>query len=371
MKRLLIRVLVVCVFLAVLCAAVAQAVRAMVRHQLEQVFVKSRVSVGDCRIAPGPGISLSDVRIQRPGYYEVAVKEAVLRYPRDLLLKDVNVALIAPGKKIQEYPGLLRLAPQRPGLFRMVEVAGLRAEVKTLDCIVEASFSLRLNALIQLLERLEGKIEVFSFSGLGIEGADFKPSGTSAAIDFSVRQLNYDKLKATQVKGVIALSARECVFQAVSARMLGGDVGVDAKAEFGKGLQYFAALRCSGLGIEQLVDDFKLKDKFTMTGKLGGSLEIKGTLDKVEVLAGAFSTSEPGGTLVITDMKFLENMAASTRQPVDLLVESFKNYRYNTGKMTAGVKDGNVILEAVLEGQAGKRNLEVVLHGLPIRRQEK
>jgi hypothetical protein len=108
-----------------------------------------------------------------------------------------------------------------------------------------------------------------------------------------------------------------------------------------------------------------------MTGRLSGDLKLKGRGEQIEILQGSFSTLPPGGTLVIMDTKFLERMAHNTRQPLDLLVESFKNYPYNTGLMSLGFENGSVILKIELEGEAGKRNLNVILHDFSVGKEGK
>jgi hypothetical protein len=55
-------------------------------------------------------------------------------------------------------------------------------------------------------------------------------------------------------------------------------------------------------------------------------------------------------------------MAEATSQPLSLLVENFKNYRYNIGQVGLGAEGSNVILNISLEGEAGKRQLSVVFH---------
>jgi hypothetical protein len=66
--------------------------------------------------------------------------------------------------------------------------------------------------------------------------------------------------------------------------------------------------------------------------------------------------------LTITDDKFLNNVAKSSGQSLDILVESFKNYHYNTGVMKLSLERGDIVFDIALEGEAGKRNLSIVLH---------
>jgi hypothetical protein len=75
-----------------------------------------------------------------------------------------------------------------------------------------------------------------------------------------------------------------------------------------------------------------------------------------------FSIGLGSGTLTIKDNKFLENMAKNSGEPLDILVESFKNYRYNTGLMRVALDGRNLGFEISLDGETGKRNLNIVIH---------
>jgi len=55
-------------------------------------------------------------------------------------------------------------------------------------------------------------------------------------------------------------------------------------------------------------------------------------------------------------------MAINSGQSLDILVENFQNYHYNTGIMKLSFDKGNLIFNIDLEGGAGKRNLSITLH---------
>jgi hypothetical protein len=50
-----------------------------------------------------------------------------------------------------------------------------------------------------------------------------------------------------------------------------------------------------------------------------------------------------------------------------MLVESFKNYRYNTGILKLSLDKGNLIFDITLDGEAGRRKLDIVVHGFSLR----
>jgi hypothetical protein len=66
--------------------------------------------------------------------------------------------------------------------------------------------------------------------------------------------------------------------------------------------------------------------------------------------------------MVVKDETMLKNMARAADQPLDILMESFKDYHYNTGVMKLGLARDDLNLDIILDGEKGKRNLSVTLH---------
>ena len=124
------------------------------------------------------------------------------------------------------------------------------------------------------------------------------------------------------------------------------------------------------LDLAKFVDDFNLGKKFQITGRLNGAMNFKGAGFDIYALTGDFSATEYGGMLVIKDTRFLENLARNYEQPLDILVESFKDYHYNIGTMRLSLDKENLILDVALDGDAGKRNLNIILHNFVLRKGE-
>jgi hypothetical protein len=71
--------------------------------------------------------------------------------------------------------------------------------------------------------------------------------------------------------------------------------------------------------------------------------------------------------MVVRDETMLKNMAQAADQPLDILMESFKDYHYNTGVMKVGKVKDDLSLDIALDGEKGKRNLSVTLHDFSLR----
>lgn len=380
MKRLVKLFLAVCALFIIASLVVKPVIKFFVRQQLEQVFVQSQVSVAGCTIRPGCQISLYDLRIKRQASYEIAAKEvsvsfpfsSILKpYPLAFSLKDVQVNLSVPKKNTRECAGFLKLGPPGPPLLNSIQIDGMGLDIRTLDLALQAMVSVRIDVVRQAVDYFDGKINSLNLFGLQLQNGTFKSSGSLSPGELSIAQLKYDKLKVSAIKGKMRLSPLALALYDVSAKALGGNLEVSGELKIGKDAQYAADLRCAGLDIEQFVHSFDLQNKFTMTGKLSGSIKLQGSGSSIELVGGELATLQPGGVFTITDTKFLENMAVSTKQSVDLLVESFKDYRYNTGVMSIGVEEGSIVLRLELEGLAGKRELKVVIHTVSIGGQKK
>ncbi|MGD9015028.1 MAG: YdbH domain-containing protein, partial [Candidatus Omnitrophota bacterium] len=129
------------------------------------------------------------------------------------------------------------------------------------------------------------------------------------------------------------------------------------------------SLKFVNLDLETLVHDFGLNKKVELSGKLTGRLNFQGAGLNLHALNGDFSSAEYGGRLIIKDTQFLENLARNSKQPLDIFVESFQDYEYNTGIIRLALDKGNLILDIALDGEAGKRNLNITLHDFRLKQE--
>jgi hypothetical protein len=180
--------------------------------------------------------------------------------------------------------------------------------------------------------------------------------------EFSVREAGYDKAKASRITGGAQLKGKELSLNDMSASLFDGAVNLNVNLVMSALPQYSVDIDCKDLDIGQFVKDFKLEEKFQMTGRLSGHAKIKGSGADFQVIEGDFSTGEGGGVMVIKDEAMLKNMAQSSNQPLDIIVESLKDYHYNTGVMKLFKAQDSLGLDMALEGEKGKRNLTIVLH---------
>ena len=373
MKRFLIIILVFCILILVAAVSVKPLAISIAKKQLGSVFAESRVLIGGASLRPARGLTLFEIELERKGVYKIKLKEAGIRYslfslikrkPFKFLLSGIDVHVNAPKTKVVELSRYFNLPKGGPSIFGPVEVKDLNIDLNTQDLDLKAVINCDADLIRQSIEYFDLKMAHFSMFGVSLENGSFGFGSKLNQGKANVQMAKYNKLSITDIRGKIKLEDKTLSLYEISAKILDGEIQGDAKLSLGADFDYQIKLNCVSLDTAGFVREFEMRDKFEMTGKLNGRFELEGRNADIKNLMGDFSALTPGGTLVIKDEKMLENMAKSTKQPVDILVESFKNYHYNTGLMSLGLRDGNIIFKVNLEGEAGKRDLEVVMHGL-------
>ena len=172
----------------------------------------------------------------------------------------------------------------------------------------------------------------------------------------------YDKLKIPEARGLAKYAKDTLAIDNVFARTLSGVVEGGAMIKTGKTSYYSVALKLKDIQLEKVAEAFKLNEKIDITGFVSGSIELSGEGFALTRLEGKFEASDKGGTLTIKNKEWLDAIALYAKQDVNMIAENFKSYRYDKGNASLGLEGTNIIIDAHLEGVAGKRDLSVSLH---------
>ncbi|TAN60771.1 hypothetical protein EPN16_04575 [bacterium] len=178
---------------------------------------------------------------------------------------------------------------------------------------------------------------------------------------------DFGKLRLRGCRGRVAFRPGRADLDLSSCDIFGGKISGSAELGLNGSLAYSSELSLSGINPDDFIKDFELGEKFRMSGNLSGAVRIEGKGDGLEILNGSLLAAQPGGTLVITDRSFLENISRASGQSFEMLVESFRNYRYNTGILKLSLDKGNLIFDITLDGEAGRRKLDIVAHDFSLR----
>jgi len=346
---------------------------AVAKWQLKNVFIDSNVKIGNCLFNPAGELLLSEIEIKRGKIYDFKIKEARVTYNYFLLLKkripkfylgESYISINTPQKSLTEFGNYLNLKPNA-FLIKGIEISNLSLDLSSKEMSLEATTSLEINPLEQSVNFIQLRIPKLEAQGVNLKNLNISLRRHMPG-NFSIDSIQYNKAKIKNLTSKLALEGRDLSMNELSAQIFDGRILGDLHIKLDKDAQYTCNLKAQGLDLERLARDFELKEKFQMSGKLTGELAIKGKGTDFQIISGNFSSVDPGGMLTITDDKFLNNVAKSSGQSLDILVESFKNYQYNTGLMKLSLEEGNLVFNVALDGDAGKRNLTIVLHGFKL-----
>lgn len=312
MRRLIVGILIFILIILGSGIFVKPALTLLARKLLERAFQTSDVHIGTCRFVPLQQLAFSDIRIKKLESYDVKIKQAGIVYSLSSLL----------NRKILK--------------FKLEEVSFGALALKELELS---------DIRIRLI-----------------------PQKTQVLGDLSIPQIKYQKAKIGPIHAKLKIDDKVLYLDSLTAQIFDGEAQGRISLNLDKKMAYQAVLNFTGIDIDRFIRDFDLEERFRMTGTLGGEVSLTGSGATIHAIEGDISTSQPGGKLTITDQRFLENLARTSQQSLDILVESFKNYYYNIGIVKLGMEEGSLLLDVRLDGDQGERNLSIVVHDFNLRR---
>lgn len=170
------------------------------------------------------------------------------------------------------------------------------------------------------------------------------------------------KFRSGKITGRLLFRAGRFVVENLSGDLMDGTVVGTIKTGLDKDITYDAELEIHNIELERAVEAFKMSDNLRFTGVVSGRIECSGRGQTLTALRGRIESSPSGGVLVIQNKEWLEKIASYAKQDVNVIVENFKNYRYNECVLRLGLDGPNILISAHLNGAGGKRDLVVTLH---------
>jgi hypothetical protein len=362
---------------SVLCAAlvlgaILQAgAAAFLRRQLARQFPGAAVSVARCSLWPLSQVTVRSVDIRKAGAYHVSIGRARLRYsvlflrepliPR-IQLDDVLCEIDAGRSRAADlFPYLSRTSGGSVVSVGRVIFERCRVFIATADLRCDAFVSGVYDQGQRQLERADIALSSLTYGSFQVNDVHCvidrsRPSG------FYAGSVAFDKLLARSLCAGINFEADALRFSDGTAEFLGGTVAFRAKMMTQSPWEYQAAAQLKRLDLAVLVNEFKWGEKLQASGSLEGVLQVNARPGSIGMLSGSLQVAQSGGRLSILDRKFLDYIARGSGQPVELLAESLRDYRYESGSVTVSSTDEAVVLRAALSGTQGKRDLTVVIH---------
>lgn len=344
------------------------------QKQIAGVFPGSRVSVRSFSLKGLDGMSFSDISVIREGIYSCSVKTVNITYSFASLftkiIPEVSVdhpvlTVSAPHDTLQDLKRYVRQSTKSSFLIEAVEIAGASVNLETKDAGFEGMFSVFVKLPGKSLDSFHAEIKRASFGEAHVLNAVITAGEKHSAGEITVEKIGYGKkMSVEDIRCPVRLKNNILFLSPLTAHCLGGTVTVDLKVNCNAGFDYLLNGRVSGIDLAEVTEAFELDSKLRLTGKVDGDFGLRGRGAEIGFISGNFSVAEPGGTLVITEKKFLEAIAAHTQQSLEFVTEGFQNYQYGVGTAVVSVQGGDLVFEAAMDGGQGKRNLRVVLHDL-------
>jgi hypothetical protein len=344
---------------------------AVAKGQLQSIFPKSEISISGCAIDPLRKLSFSGIKIKREKVYEFDIKEAGINYnlagifKRNIAkayLKDARINITLGQKSVLEFNEYLNLSSPNIFIIRELQLTNVALDLKAKEVSLAMKLSAGVDLFNQEVKSLDARAESLESQGVFLKEVVLKVAQEFPQGEFSIQQASYDKANVGRVKARADLKGKDLSFSELTTRLFDGEVNGEARVVLMQNPEYSASLKFSNLDMERFIKDFKLEEKFQMTGKLSGNIVLKGQGADLRIIEGDLWAGEAGGIMVVKDDTVLKNMARGSNQPLDILVESFKDYHYNTGVMKLSKKQEDLIMDIALDGEKGKRSLTVTLH---------
>lgn len=301
---------------------------------------------------------VSSIEKSLPGS-TVRIGSCRLTFRHGLLLQDVRVSL----QSSKNFPAPKLPSGKNPFSFLLppVTVQGLRLDIKSADLRMEGTFAFVWLPGPSAVKNLTLDIPSLSlgrFKVKNLRASSDKPGAGRFAAD----SLAMDRFSAGNIQGLFRLSGAGASLDELSADFLGGKVtGRVTLARLEDAPVGTAELELDALPIASFLKLWEWDKKMGADGIVRGQLIAEASGGKLTHLNGALVASGDG-SLVILDQAFLENIAQRTKQPISIVKASFENYHYNTGTIGVSLEEEGLRLQLDLDGEKGKRNLEVTLH---------
>lgn len=371
MKRLIYILLIVSLILLTLSVYANPLIIFLTKKQLEKVFKDSNVTVAGCSFNPARHLRLFDIQIRNNKVYDFKVKEAGFYYNpfflftrgiREFYLKDAEICLNLGQKGISEFAKYIDIGKRSIFPVGSLELSGLGLDIRSRDLTLRGNLSVGIDLAKQLLSHSYLRIDSLNIQGLGLDNATFRLCQGLSNSEFYIGQVQYNKLKLREIKAYPKLQNNILSLDSLSAALLDGKLEGDLQIGLHPAVEYSGRLNFSNLDLDTFIKDFELEEKVSLSGRVGGAITLRGRGPQLSLLSGGLTVDLPGGILTIKDVKFLENLAAKSGESMDILMESFTNYSYNTAVLKLSLDKGDLICNIALEGPSGKRNLDITLH---------
>ncbi len=324
------------------------------------------VKIGPAGLWP---LSLHEISFDLVDSISVKIQKIALRntignifsgYAGDIIISDAEVDI--HNTKFERSKGFLTGADGNIP-FNNIVLEGIKIRSEAPDARFECRATLCYNVSDKWFRAASVDVGIADISGLKLRQVRIVlPEGGRMGY-FDIGRVSREKIRAEWIKGQAGLKPMGVFFKIDRGEFCGGTMKGAFSASAYAPPSYEGSFSLSDADLSELSDEMEVKNKFILTGRVSGTFNISGNTDSpVEVVTGRFTASKEGGILYIKDEKILGDIAKAGGGNIDLVMEGFKNYAYTEGDLDIDTEGTDMVMNAVMDGPAGKRRLEMVLH---------
>ncbi|MDD5423650.1 MAG: hypothetical protein PHR74_00040 [Candidatus Omnitrophica bacterium] len=251
------------------------------------------------------------------------------------------------------------------GFFPGYEVKVGNAEIKSVDLVSFGNISIaKGDTNIYRVKELDIRFTPFTFFNRTIP----KVSMDSCSIYIKspkskLKELvRFPEAKAGALFIVDSLEINDLVLDIRTADV-DFDAIIRADASIKKDISYSAVMKLNSVNLGLLAKSLGASEKVDISGSMSGEISMSGKDMRIDAIKGEFASGELGGTIIIKDEEFINTLAKQSNQPVEMIRDSFKLYKYTKGTLSVSKEKDAILLHLMLDGPKGKRDMTIALHG--------
>jgi len=333
-----------------------------VKKNLSKSFNTNEILIGDLKIKLPNSIYFYDIEIRN--------KECSFKIKEVSFFFDLNSIIKKRLKKIYLKNASVKINSKNLNLFKtdyktknniffeFLSLSNIDFDIKTNNFSGLGSFSLELNSS-GLINLLKAEIDNFKFFNFSLYKCFININDSYG--NFLIKQANYRDIKLKELNSNLIFKDNKFIFNNLGFSIFNGKVYGEFDLDlYKKNLNL--NLNFLNINIDRLVRDFKFDKNLSISGIWEGNLSISIENLSLKKFDGNFKSINYGGVLSITNQKFLENLSKSTNLTYEILVERFKDYRYNIGNIDIYLKDNDLVCRLYFFGDKGKSDFLINIY---------
>jgi len=295
---------------------------------------------------------------------------ATLSFKEKMALYAVNKTLnkYAPGsvfytKEFSLWPGYVRLKN-----FGIKNTKNVPAGVsfKGQKALFRFSLFSLLRGDLSAIDKAEVAILSLSYDVLDLEdiriafSKDKETRLLHSPLD--IRRMTYKKAVSKDIKGRFRMDPKTLYFDDITIPIFSGIVKCSGSVHIiGEAMPVVdLELQLEHVDLSDVMKFLEVQKRVQATGAYSGKINILTTGAEIMKIGGDLK-SEGGGQCTIVDDSPVERNVLSGNG-LNIVVENLKDYHYDIGSAKISNKGQNIMIDLLLEGQAGKRHFEVIWH---------